>query len=215
MPSHTHTQGAAPKRRTLATLMTAACVALGFAAFASPAAPANAHDQLIDVAVESSEAGDPSSLRLTFSDNVLDVGAEIHVTAPDGGDATGGLPTFSGRDVVQPFATPLADGTYTSAWRVVSSDGHPIEGGFMFDIENGAAGEVRPYTGEAETDDASTPEGDADAGSEGAKGAQSLTLPLAIGGAAVVAVAIAIPMIVRMRKSAASAEGTGPRENEE
>lgn len=212
MHTHAQIQPAARLPKALAAVMIAAALGLGFAVF-SPSSPAQAHDQLIDVEVETTETGEASALRLTFSDNVLEVGTEIHVTDPDGGDATNGLPTFSGRDVTQKFATPLTDGNYTSAWRVVSSDGHPIEGGFTFDIEDGQAGEVRPYTGEAEAE----PEEQREPAAEGAESSEGsgLALPLAIGAAAIVAVAVAIPMFIRMRKSAASAEGTDPRDNEE
>lgn len=211
MHTHTHIQYASrwPKAAVLAVF--AVALGLAFAMFFAKASPAQAHDQLIDVAIETTESGEASALRLTFSDNVLEVGTEIHVTAPDGGDATNGLPSFSGRDVTQPFTTPLADGTYTSAWRVVSSDGHPIEGGFTFDIANGEAGEVRPYTGEAETEQKQQPEPGA---AEDSKGS-GFPLPLAIGVAAVLAVAVAIPMIVRMRRGASPAEGEDPRDTKE
>ncbi|MBP6684524.1 MAG: copper resistance protein CopC [Leucobacter sp.] len=212
MHTHTQIQSASRPPKTIAAIMIAATLGLGFAVF-SASAPAQAHDQLIDVEVETTDSGEAAALRLTFSDNVLEVGTEIHVTDPDGGDATNGLPTFSGRDVTQKFATPLSDGNYTSAWRVVSSDGHPIEGGFTFDIDNGQASEVRPYTGEAET----APEQQEESAAEGAESSDSsgLTLPIAIGAAAVVAVAVAIPMIIRMRKSAASAEDKSPRDTKE
>ena len=200
-----------PRSRGLFLAAAAAALGLSFAALLAPSTVAHAHDQLIDVTVESKDDGAASALRLTFSDNVLEVGTEIHVTAPDGGDATHGLPSFSGRDVIQPFATPLEDGTYTSAWRVVSSDGHPIEGGFQFDIASGTAGEVRPYTGEATAEsDAADP-----AGSDTASSGGFLTLPLAIGAAAVVAVAVAIPVFIRMRKGASPAGGTSPRDGKE
>ncbi|KAM9863998.1 copper resistance CopC family protein [Leucobacter sp. BZR 635] len=211
---HTHTQFQAVTRwpQVVAAAVFAVLLGLAFAVFLTPSSPAQAHDQLIDVEVQTTDSGEPSALRLTFSDNVLEVGTEIHVTAPDGGDATNGLPTFSGRDVTQAFKTPLSDGNYTSAWRVVSSDGHPIEGGFTFDIENGQAGEVLPYTGEAEAEEEPA-EGAAD-GTQDAAGS-GLSLPLAIGAAAIVAVAVAIPMFIRMRKSASSAEGQSPRDTEE
>ncbi|GAA1568361.1 hypothetical protein U746_0581 [Mycolicibacterium mucogenicum 261Sha1.1M5] len=217
MHSHTHIQAAHTERRTTKrTLALALAAGVALAAFFAPTA-AQAHDQLIDVAIDTTDAGEASSLRLTFSDTVLQVGTEIHVSDGDGADATGGAPTFSDRDVVQPLATPLADGTYTSAWRVVSSDGHPIEGGFTFDIADGAASEIRPYSGETEADAESATDPDAastDDGSEDSSGSP-IPLPLAIGAAALVAVAVAIPLIVRMRRNASSAEGHDPRASEE
>ena len=211
MRSHHLREAVASRPRSRFIAAAAVALGLSLAVFASPVSPAHAHDQLIDVTVETAEDGAAQALRLTFSDNVLQVGTEIHVTAPDGGDATGGLPSFSGRDVTQPFATPLADGGYTTVWRVVSSDGHPIEGGFQFDITDGTPGEVRPYTGEAETGaDAADSAADSDSSTGGVA-----TLPIAIGAAAVVAVAIAIPVIIRMRRGASPAGGKRPRDSEE
>lgn len=213
---HTHTQIQAASRWPKAAVATliAAMIGFAFTVFLAPISPAQAHDQLIDVAIETAESGEASSLKLTFSDNVLEVGTEIHVTAPDGGDAANGLPTFNGRDVTQQFATPMADGNYKSAWRVVSSDGHPIEGGFTFDIVDGKAGDISPYTGEAEATPEEQPETGTPEGSENSDGA-GLALPLTIAAAAIVAVAVAIPMFIRMRKSASSAEGNDPRAHEE
>ncbi|UTX52217.1 copper resistance CopC family protein [Leucobacter aridicollis] len=218
MHSHTHIQAARIGRqtKTARTLALAAAAGVALAAFFAPSA-AQAHDQLIDVAIDTTDTGEASGLRLTFSDTVLEVGTEIHVSTAEGGDATGGDPTFSDRDVVQPLATPLADGTYTSAWRVVSSDGHPIEGGFTFDIADGAPGEIRPYSGETETpaEPEALPETPStDDGATDSNGSP-IPLPLAIGAAAVVAVAVAIPLIVRMRRNASSAEGHDPRTHEE
>lgn len=211
MHTHTQIQDAARLPKALTALF-AALLGLVFAAFVAPGTPAQAHDQLIDVTIETSDAGEAQALRLTFSDNVLEIGTEIHVTAPDGGDAANGTPTFAGRDVTQPFKTPLTDGNYTSAWRVVSSDGHPIEGGFTFDITEGAAGEIRPYTGtEEQGSDAAQNAEMAMAESDG----PGIALPVTIGAAVLIAAAVAIPMFIRMRKSAPSAEGQDPRASEE
>ena len=206
---HTHNRAASGWSRTVGAFAIAATLGLASAALLQPASPAHAHDQLIDAAIEASSNGEASALRLTFSDNVLEVGTEIHVTDPDGGDATSAAPVFNGRDVTQALKTPLPDGSYMSAWRVVSSDGHPIEGAFSFDVAAGEASEVRPYVPESDAGDSAVA-GDADT-SEGA----TLALPLAIGGAALVAVAIAIPLFMRMRRSAQPGEGTSLPDTQE
>lgn len=103
--------------------------------------PANAHDELVS---QSPAQGDTVSagvidIRLEFSDPPLALedgsGNEIFVTGPNGAIKYAGCLPIEGN-----FGVLTADldqvGTHTVAWRVVSSDGHPISGEFTFDIEN-------------------------------------------------------------------------------
>lgn len=106
-------------------------------------APAWAHDTLV-----SSDPGDgarvteaPDEVEMTFSADVLDVGTEVRVTDSSGADLTDGDPVVDGTTVTQDLAAPEAeDETYTVVWRVVSSDGHPIEGTFSYELGEGAQG---------------------------------------------------------------------------
>jgi copper resistance protein C len=101
---------------------------------------AMAHDQVIDQipAPGSSVEAGPVDIRLDFSNELLDIGsgAEIIITAPDGSFAPTSCASINGT-----LATAKTDldqpGTYTVAWRVVSSDGHPIEGNYTFELLNG------------------------------------------------------------------------------
>ena len=103
---------------------------------------ATAHDDVIDqVPAPGSqvEAG-LVEIKLDFSNELLDLGsgAEIVVTGPDGNPATATCAELSGT-----LATAQTDldqaGNYTVAWRVVSSDGHPIEGSYSFELVNTSA----------------------------------------------------------------------------
>ena len=103
---------------------------------------ATAHDDVIDqVPAPGSqvEAG-LVEIKLDFSNELLDLGsgAEIIVTGPDGNPATATCADLSGT-----LATAQTDldqaGNYTVAWRVVSSDGHPIEGSYSFELLNTSA----------------------------------------------------------------------------
>lgn len=138
--------------------MSAAAVALlaGAATFGI-AAPALAHDELLstELVVNAAES-DLESFQLTFSNSIIEVGTEIIVTDADGADVSGGDPEIAGPIVTQPLTADLAPGEYTAAWRVVSSDGHPIEGAFGIEIpQTGAADsaivEATPGTSEDET----------------------------------------------------------------
>ncbi len=103
---------------------------------------ATAHDDVIDqVPAPGSqvEAG-LVEIKLDFSNELLALGsgAEIVVTGPDGNPATATCADLSGT-----LATAQTDldqaGNYTVAWRVVSSDGHPIEGSYSFELLNTSA----------------------------------------------------------------------------
>lgn len=114
---------------TLATLLLAAGgVALG-------AAPAFAHDELVssDPASGSTVETLPAALTLTFSGDLLSDASTtvIQVTDAAGASLADGAPSVSGNVVTQAL-TGSASGQVAVAWRVVSSDGHPISGEFAF-----------------------------------------------------------------------------------
>ena len=70
------------------------------------------------------------ALVFSFSNDIMDVGTEIVVTDEAGKNVASGEPEVTGPNVRQPLDAPLAAGSYQATWRVVSSDGHPIEGNF-------------------------------------------------------------------------------------
>jgi copper transport protein len=82
----------------------------------------------------------PTTVSLTFNEPVETALGAIRVfdaaaTRVDGGDTS----RVGARSVSTKIPTKLANGTYTVSWRVASSDGHPIEGAFVFHV--GAPGE--------------------------------------------------------------------------
>ncbi len=125
----------APRRRTLPAVLTT--VLLAAAALLVPALPAAAHDELIgtDPASDAVLETLPEQITLSYSADVLtDAGATvIEVTDAAGAALTDGAPEVSGSEVTQALAGP-ASGTVTVQWRVVSSDGHPIDGEFAFSV---------------------------------------------------------------------------------
>ena len=129
------------RRRTWAAT---AALTVGLVALGAPGA--SAHDQLIstDPADGAVLAAPPSELSVTFSEPVLNISPTIAVTGPDGPVTTSVAVT----DTVVTATLPegLADGDYTVAWRVVSSDGHPVQGSFTFTIQA-----APPATGTAST----------------------------------------------------------------
>lgn len=115
--------------------------ALGVATLASfglvlgAASPALAHDELLDTTLEfDSTTQELSAITLTFSNNIMEVGTEIVVTDEAGGTVSTAAPEVSGPSVKQPLDAPLTAGSYQTVWRVVSSDGHPIQGVSAFEV---------------------------------------------------------------------------------
>ncbi len=129
----------APRRRTLPAALAAALLAA--VVLLVPAAPASAHDELVatDPTADAVLEALPSQITLTFSADVLtDPGATVvEVTDATGASLTNGAPEPAGTEVTQALAGP-ASGAVTVKWRVVSSDGHPIDGSFAFTVPEAA-----------------------------------------------------------------------------
>lgn len=98
------------------------------------AAPALAHDVL-------KSSSPAKGAKVTSLDEVrLEFSAKMRmpfVIVRGAGDAQyqSGKPEIDGAVVTQAVDGPLPDGKYTIAYRVVSSDGHPIEGEIPFRVE--------------------------------------------------------------------------------
>ncbi|MGO3886787.1 MAG: copper resistance CopC family protein [Mycetocola sp.] len=135
------------RRRRAAIAVTAgAFLALGFAV------PAQAHDQLISSTPAEGETLEtaPAEIVTVFSDNVLDTGATLIVTDASGENRAVGDPEINGDTVsIEVDQDSMVAGDATVAWRVVSSDGHPIEGVIAFSVTTGA--EETPAAAETES----------------------------------------------------------------
>jgi methionine-rich copper-binding protein CopC len=116
--------------RLLAATVTA-CVALLL-----DAAPAFAHTRLesSDPADKSSVDTAPESVSLTFNEDISAEFASISVVGPDGTNyATGPVSAAGGQ--VSTAVSPLGPaGAYEIGYRVVSDDGHPVQGKLAFTL---------------------------------------------------------------------------------
>ena len=111
------------------------------------AGPASAHDELVRTNPESGATLDkaPTTLELTFSGDIQDIGSEVRVTDSHGTDVTRGTLAVQNTKVSQPLREGGdTDETYTVTWRVVSQDGHPIEGTFTYSVGEGAGTTASP-----------------------------------------------------------------------
>ena len=99
-----------------------------------PAAAAQAHDVLeaTDPANGSTVRTVPAKIGLTFDHTPIAIGSVVRVEDAAGTDQSDGPVTIVDNHVTQAVKTAAPEGKYTVIWRVVSSDGHPIEGTFTF-----------------------------------------------------------------------------------
>ncbi|MBG6084248.1 copper resistance CopC family protein [Zhihengliuella flava] len=137
----------------LPAALAAALIALAALCGAVALAPAaHAHDQLIstDPADGDTLAESPEELRLTFSGEIQDIGSAVELTDADAQAYDVEL-AVERADLVLTPAQPLQAGDYTLAWRVTSSDGHPIEG----TVENDGAVDFTVESGPSADDEAS------------------------------------------------------------
>lgn len=100
--------------------------------------PAQAHDELVssNPSQNAQLSQAPQSLELTYSGEIMDLeGAnQVRVSNAAGESMTEGSPQVEGKQVIQDLKSDQQEGTYTVSWRVVSSDGHPIQGTFTYQV---------------------------------------------------------------------------------
>lgn len=130
-------------RRRLTSVAAAALLAI--AGLFAGASPALAHDEMVGFGVEVDvNDGSATAITLQFNNEIMDIGTEFLVTGPDGENVVDGAATVAGRSVTQAITWPLAEGEYEVAWRVVSSDGHPIQGVLSLAIAADGTGVLSP-----------------------------------------------------------------------
>jgi len=211
----------------LLALLATAALTLGLTAAVTTltAGPASAHDRLLssDPADGAQLATPPTAITLTFNTEPLPVEPQVVVSDSAGAVVAQGTPTIDGSTATLALdpAVALGGDTYTVAWRVVSSDGHPIEGTFAFTV---AAQPEVPVSEEPTTQDATpeetatedattdaaeeTPSASATPAATGEDDGGSSLLPVLVGlGALVVAAAVVVVLVVR-RRGAATGEGS-------
>lgn len=130
---------APPRRPAAAVLLTLLVIALSVV---SPLAPAaNAHDSVLMTVPADGDQVDlpPAEVAITFTDEILELGAFVTVVDGDKKNWAEGDLRLEGAQVTQPVAADLPDGAYDVRWRVVSADGHSVSGSFAFTV-----GDVEP-----------------------------------------------------------------------
>ncbi|GAA1667189.1 copper resistance CopC family protein [Microbacterium lacus] len=175
---------------------------------------AAAHDELVGSDPASGEVRQslPESVELTFSGELMELGAIVEVRDAGGVDHAAGDPEIDGTVVTVPVDPGGGDGSYAVVWRVVSSDGHPISGSVPFVVGSPSpertdtpSATPTPTAVDAEATDAAPP-----ASSAWAPGGWARTAAVAAGGATL-ALLLLIVGITLGRRRAAADRATGIR----
>lgn len=183
-----------------------------------PETPAAAHDRLVSADPSDGESLDepPSELTLTFSGELLGTGAQAAVTTSEGTEPAD--TQVDGEVVTVTVPDGLPGGEWVVGWRVVSADGHPIEGELTYDVagaapeEPSAAPSEEPATEPTEeaSSGAAEPEGTTSTASghqHGAPGAElsengeaNWTMSWLFGVAVLAAVGVAAAVLLARRR---------------
>ena len=122
------------------------------------AAPAFGHAQLIASSpADGVTVTEPlDEVALEFNEPVEADFGQLQVRDPEGNRVDAAVPVGAGPVVRVELEDLTVAGRYTVAWRVVSADGHPIEGTFGFEVTEEALG--GPETADPEPAAESTPD---------------------------------------------------------
>ncbi len=108
--------------------------------------PALAHDELTssNPGADQTLSQAPEKVSMTFSGKLMDLedANQVRVTDSQGNELSQEKATVEGKQISQAMTGHGGeDETYTVTWRVVSEDGHPIQGSFSFSVGAGKTSE--------------------------------------------------------------------------
>lgn len=139
-----------------------------------------------------------SKVTLTFDEAVQTSFAKVVVTSPDGTRVDSGKPHVVNGTVTQRLKGLPVAGKYKVAWRVVSADGHPVDGQFRFVAAKGAVGSApQGGGGVARAPATSTPQAGSARQHPSFLGRHWLHI---LGGLVVVAIGVAVVLWERRRR---------------
>ncbi|MGI5205985.1 copper resistance CopC family protein [Spirillospora sp. CA-108201] len=122
---------------------------------ATTAVPASAHTGLTSASpAKDSTVAAPSQIVLTYADPVRL--PRVVVTDGSRRQYQAGSARAVDNKVTQAVNGTLPNGQYTVGWRVVASDGHPVEGSFTFTVQGSTGAAQPPAPAPSGTDAAST-----------------------------------------------------------
>ena len=126
--------------------------AIGLLALSLPALPASAHTALVsaDPAVNSTIDILPSTIALTFAEELISIGNSNSISASDesGRELTSGKPELSGAVLSIKLDGSEVTGMIKVDYRAVAADGHVIKGDYQFTISPMTISETATRTSE-------------------------------------------------------------------
>ncbi|MFF3855405.1 copper resistance protein CopC [Micromonospora sp. NPDC002575] len=127
---------------------TAAALA-ALAVLVAPAAPAAAHNSLASAvpAADARLTTPPSEITVRFLQKLNPDLTTVVLSDAARRVVPTGAPVVAGTRATVTVAEALPDGAYTVAYRVVSTDGHPVQGSYRFTVAGPAATAPTPADG--------------------------------------------------------------------
>ncbi|NLU79839.1 copper resistance protein CopC [Micromonospora sp. HNM0581] len=200
-----------PLAAALAATLAAATLLIG------PVSPAYAHNVLSKAtpAQDAELEKAPTRITLQFLQNLNPSYTTITLSDADKQQVATGEPEVSGTKGTITVDSALANGVYTVAYRVVSKDGHPVQGSYQFTVADPAA-TAEPSSSPAASEPTLTPSASPSAepaatnpaAASPAAGSSSDgpgTMPLLAGGGVLLALtAAAVVFLIRRRRSGAA-----------
>ena len=126
--------------------------AIGLLALSLPALPASAHTALVsaDPAVNSTIDILPSTIALTFAEELISIGNSNSISASDesGRELTSGKPEISGAVLSIKLDGSEVTGVIKVIYRAVAADGHVITGDYEFTVSPVVTSETATRTAE-------------------------------------------------------------------
>ncbi|MEV6519325.1 copper resistance CopC family protein [Micromonospora chalcea] len=190
----------------LAALFTAALLLV-------PATPAAAHNSLQEAtpARDARLTTAPTQVTLRFMQRLNPGFTTITLRDAAERPVPASAPAVDGATGTVTIEEPLGNGTYTVAYRVVSRDGHPVQGSYRFTVADPAAppAAVPSPTADASADTSAPAPADASAGADASPASadasagadDGLPVGLLVGGAvAAVAAAAVVALLLRRRR---------------
>jgi len=93
-----------------------------------------AHSALVSAVPGNTVDTEVSELKLTFNEEIEPL-SKVEVTNEAGEEQTLSDIKVKGKVMTAAFDTPLTNGVYTVNWKIISADGHPLEGSYAMEVK--------------------------------------------------------------------------------
>lgn len=196
-------------RRLASSALVAALAAM--TVLLAPASPAAAHNTLraATPAPEARLSAPPAHIILEFAQRLDPAFTTIVLSDASRRKVRTSEPTVAGATGTVTVDEPLAAGSYTVAYRIVSADGHPVQGSYSFTVDEPAAGAAPAASGVAAPDapasgvatsGGAAPDAPASPAASSSRSEGRGPWPLAVGGLVVLAAAAGVFLSRRRRR---------------